>query len=297
MRRLSRDEIVPPALYGAVRDDYRRAVIAHKRTRRLSVGPSVTLLFEDRETLRFQVQEMLWVERIERPEAIQNELDVYNELMPGARELSATLFVEITEPGRIRPELDRLIGIDEHVSLVLGAADAERRVAARFDEKQFEEERISAVQYIRFALDADEAATLADAKRYAAVRIPHPAYRHEVELRPEIRTSLAAGLESEPASLMPPLPVEDDAVPEVLFENAVVRVRRAAPPDPPGSLIVEAIAPLASDDEPDVAAWGAVLEAVRRAVSDTLAQTGGCRVLADLTPGSPPRWRVLPQRD
>ena len=97
---------------------------------------------------------MLFVERIDEPERVQHELDVYNELMPGARELSATLFVEITEPGRIRAELDRLIGIDEHVALVLGAGADQRALRARFDAKQLEEDRISAVQYIRFALDA-----------------------------------------------------------------------------------------------------------------------------------------------
>jgi hypothetical protein len=295
MRPLARDEIAPLGPYAAVRDAYRSAVIAHKRTRRLGVGPNVTLLFEDRETLRFQVQEMLWVERIETGDAIQNELDVYNELMPGPRELSATLFVEITEPGRIRPELDRLIGIDEHVSLVIGEDDAERRVAAEFDAKQFEEERISAVQYIRFRLDEEDAAEFADTTVRAAIRITHPAYRHEIELRPEIRNSLALGLDAEPASLLPPLP---DAAPSarVLFENTALRVTSAPAPAPPGTLIVEARAPLGVDAEPDAKTWAEVSEAVRRAASDTLAQYGGCRVVADLTPGAPPRWQVVPQK-
>ena len=89
MRPLAREEVVPLAAYGGLRDAYRRAVIEHKRARRLAVGPNVTLVFEDRETLRFQVQEMLFVERIEEPARVQHELDVYNELMPGAREISA----------------------------------------------------------------------------------------------------------------------------------------------------------------------------------------------------------------
>ncbi len=295
MRKLTREEIAPLAAYGAVRDDYRKAVITHKRARRLSVGPSVTLLFEDRETLRFQVQEMLWVERIDDDEAIQNELDVYNELMPGPRELSATLFVEITEPGRIRPELDRLIGIDEHVELVIGEDEAERRIAAAFDAKQFEEERISAVQYIRFALDADAAGDFSDSRVRAAVRITHPAYRHEIELRPDLRRSLALGLESEPASLLPPLP-DTAPQPEVLLEAASLRVVRPPPPALPGTLVVEARAPLPADAEPDPRTWAELQEAVRRAASDTLAQYGGCRVVADLVPGAPPRWEVLPRK-
>jgi hypothetical protein len=295
MRPLARDEIAPLGPYAAVRDAYRSAVIAHKRTRRLGVGPNVTLLFEDRETLRFQVQEMLWVERIEQPSRVQHELDVYNELMPGPGELSATLFVEITEPGRIRAELDRLIGIDEHVSLVLGAAGAERRIAARFDEKQFEEDRVSAVQYIRFALDAEAAAALADAEIPASVAVTHPAYRHEVELRDEIRASLAAGLEGEPASLLPPLPEEgaQDA-PDVLLETEAARVVRPRSPATPGHLEVEARAAL--DPELDPATWAAVLEVVRGVVREATARGGACRVVAELVPGEPPRWQILPQQ-
>ena len=152
MRPLRRDEIVDRERYEALRSDYREAVIAHKRRRRMAVGDRVTLVFEDRETLRFQVQEMLWVERISEPEKIQRELDVYNELMPADRELSATLFIEITDPGAVRPELDRLVGIDEHVALVLSEGKATETIPAHFDPEQFEQDRISAVQYLRFPL-------------------------------------------------------------------------------------------------------------------------------------------------
>ena len=105
MKPLTLDEIVGLERYAAIRDPYRERVIAYKKDRRLGVGDEITLLFEDRETLRFQVQEMLWVERIVDPEKVQHELDVYNGLLPGPGELSATLFIEITEPGRIRPAL------------------------------------------------------------------------------------------------------------------------------------------------------------------------------------------------
>ena len=120
MRPLRIEEIVPLDRYGPLRDAYRARVIAYKRTRRVALGESATLLFEDRETLRFQVQEMLWVERIREPEKVQAEIDVYNELMPGAGELSATLFLEILEASEIRPTLERLVGLDRHVQLVLG---------------------------------------------------------------------------------------------------------------------------------------------------------------------------------
>jgi len=297
MTPLGREEIVPLDSYASIRDEYRRAVIAHKRTRRVAVGPSVTLVFEDRETLRFQVQEMLWVERIEQPSRVQHELDVYNELMPGPRELSATLFIEITEPGRIRPELDRLIGLDEHVALVLGEEPEARRVPARFDAKQFEEDRISAVQYIRFALDADDAAALADPSRYAALRVAHPAYTHETELAPPVRESLVAGMEGDPPSLLPPLPERTSAAPSVLFESA--RVRALHPPAPalPGEILVEGREALGADAAVAPDLWAELLEAVRRATDEVIAHHGGARIAAALVPGAPPRWRIAPSRD
>jgi len=296
MRPLAREEIVPLAAYGSVRDSFRSAVIAHKRNRRVPVGPSVTFVFEDRETLRFQVQEMLWVERIDEPEAVQHELDVYNALMPGARELSATLFIEITEPGRIRAELDRLIGIDEHVALVLGGGADERALRARFDAEQMEEDRISAVQYIRFALDEAAVAALAEAGGYAAIRISHPNYAHETELPPAVRESLVEGLRADPGSLVPPLPAAaSPAEPEVLYSGGGVRVVRPVAPQLPGHLIVESSAPLTSAGEIDAALWNALSEAVRRTASDAAQRHGGCRVVADFAPGAPLRWHILPR--
>jgi len=296
MRPLAREEIVPLAAYASVRDAFRSAVIAHKRDRRVAVGPSVTLVFEDRETLRFQVQEMLFVERIAEPELVQHELDVYNELMPGTRELSATLFVEITEPGRIRAELDRLVGIDEHVALVLGRGADEQALRARFDANQMEEDRISAVQYIRFALDEPAVTALAGGERYAALRISHPNYAHEAELTPAVRASLAAGLNADPTSLVPPLPAADlPREPEVLYASGGVRVVRPVAPQLPGHLIVESEAPLASAGEIHPEIWSAISEVVRRTASEAALRYGGCRIVADVTPGTLLRWHILPR--
>jgi hypothetical protein len=204
VRRLRRDEIVPIALYGPLRDAYRERVIAYKRSRRMALGELVTLLFEDRETLRFQIQEMLWVERIADPGKVQGEVDVYNELMPGDGELSATLFVEIAEASEIRPTLDRLIGIDRHVLLVLGEGPDETAVRARFDPRQFEAERISAVQYLRFPLGPAERERLADLRLRARLRCDHPHYAREEEVPPAVRASLVASLAREPETLLRP---------------------------------------------------------------------------------------------
>ena len=204
MRPLRRFEIVPLDRYGALRDAYRERVIAHKRTRRVALGEHATLLFEDRETLRFQVQEMLWVERIREPAKVQTELDVYNELMPGESELSATLFLEITEASEIRPTLERLVGIDRALVLVLGEEPGATRVPARFDPRQLEAGRISAVQYLRFPLAARERALFVDAGVRARLRSEHPSYRREEEIPPAVRAALIASLAREPEPLLLP---------------------------------------------------------------------------------------------
>ena len=204
MRPLRRFEIVPLERYGPLRDAYRERVIGYKRTRRVALGELATLLFEDRETLRFQVQEMLWVERIAEPARVQAELDVYNELMPGESELSATLFVEITEASEIRPTLERLAGLDRTLALVLGDEPDALRVAAEFDARQFEPGRISAVQYLRFRLAPDARKRFADPRVRARLSALHPSYRREEEIPPAVRAALIASLAGEPAPLLQP---------------------------------------------------------------------------------------------
>jgi hypothetical protein len=279
MRPLRRSEIASLERYDQLRDAYRDAVIAHKRARRMGVGENVTLVFEDRDTLRFQVQEMLRVERIADPEKVQQELDVYNELMPGERELSATLFVEITDPERIRAELDRLIGIDEHVSLVLGDEPSADVIPARFDPKQMEEDRLSAVQYIRFALDAKQARLFSDPTVSACLRIAHPAYDRSTAIPPHVRASLAAGLEGEPELLLPEL-CGGDATPasRVLFRTPRIVARTADPPCAPGHVVVEPAATATSFFDAEQDLLGELLDAARRVARDA---KGACRIHID----------------
>jgi Protein of unknown function (DUF3501)/HIT domain len=280
MRPLAPDEIVGLEEYEALRDAYRDRVIAYKRGRRLALGDRVTLVFEDRETVRFQVQEMLRVERIESPALVQAELDVYNELIPAQGELSATLLIEITETAHIRPELDRLIGLDEHVALALGeGADAEA-VRARFDPKQLEEERIAAVQYIRFGLDEAQARRFADPAVPAAIEVDHPSYRQRAPLPPGLREQLQRDLVGEPAPLLR-AGSRPAAAERELFRSGRVRVLRPGRPVAPGHVVVEALEPSASllDAKPDLLAE--LLEAVQRAAREVTAQHGSCRVCAD----------------
>ena len=192
MKPLQAEELLDLTRYELERDRIRARIIELKRFRRIAVGNELTFLFENRDTVHFQVQEMLRTERLVKPEAIQEELDVYNALLPRENELSATLMIEIPDMQRIREMLDRLIGIDEHVFLDIGAES----VRASFDPKQFEQDRISAVQYIRFALGAELAARFRDPAVPVSLRVEHPNYRQSTRIEGERRSSLAADLAS-----------------------------------------------------------------------------------------------------
>lgn len=191
MRPVEPSEILDLTAYEKIRPEFFQRMIELKRPRRVHVGPVLCFLFENRDTVIFQIQEMTRAERTVDAEAIAEEVEVYNELVPAEHALSATLMIEIPDLDRIRPELDRLIGIDEHVHLDIGGES----VRATFDEKQFEEDRISAVQYIRFPLGPELAARFRDPSVPVELRVDHPHYAEKVAIEGETRASLAADLE------------------------------------------------------------------------------------------------------
>lgn len=190
MKPIRIEEIVDHMAYEQGRDTFRDQMIELKRPRRIPVGEKLTFIFENRDTVRFQIQEMVRAEHILKPEKIQAEIDVYNELIPGDDELSATLMIEILELSRIKEELDRLVGIDEYVYLDVGG----RSVQATFDEKQFEQDRISAVQYVRFPLGRELATLFRDPSVPVRLHIEHPSYRHSTVIDGASRESLARDL-------------------------------------------------------------------------------------------------------
>lgn len=192
MKKLTRSEITPLAEYEKERVDFRRRIIDLKSHRRISIGPSITLVFENRETVRFQIQEMLRVERIDEEEKVRHELEVYNGLIPDAGTLSATLFIEITEAGRVKELLDRLMGIDRpgHLWLELGG----ERCPAEFEEGHSNEEKLSAVHYLRFRLTPEQQRRLADPALAARLVIDHPNYQASAELGLPTRQSLMQDL-------------------------------------------------------------------------------------------------------
>ncbi len=276
-----------------MRDAFRARLIAHKTPRRMALGDRVTLIFENRETIRFQVQEMMRVEGIRDPEKIQHELDVYNELVPGGGELSATLMIEITDLADIRSELDRLVGLDEHLSLLL---EGRPPIAARFDEKQLEEDRLAAVQYIRFQLPADAEAAFCDESVEAAVRVDHPNYRIDTAIPRETRRSLIEDLQG---GIPPLLEVPEgagvlDSAHRVLEESDGIRVRHPHRPAGPGHVVVEAVDPVDDWLAAPPARWAA-LQAVLKRHGDAIQQRhGACRVMSDL--GAGPRFHLFAPR-
>jgi hypothetical protein len=191
MGKILRRDILGPARYAPVRDDYRKRVIALKKHRRVELGDRVSLVFENRDTLIFQIEEMLRAEGITAEEGIQAELDVYNSMMPTEHELSATLFLEVPRDEDAREALHRFVGLDEHVTLVIG----EHRVPAAFEPGRQEGDRISAVQYTRYPLDAAAKAALRTPGTKLAVEIAHPNYRHRTELGEDARAALAKDVE------------------------------------------------------------------------------------------------------
>jgi len=190
MRKIEFSEIWGPKLYEPIRQEFRDKIIQIKKHRRIQVGPQVSLVFENRETLKFQIEEMLRAESITDPSQTQAEMDVYNALLPGDSELSATLFLEIPAQEDSRDALHRLIGIDEHVFFHVG----NHAIKAQFEPGRQESDRISAVQYVRFPLFQEAKQTLLAAGSPLAIVIQHPQYRHRKELDESIRVSLAKDL-------------------------------------------------------------------------------------------------------
>ncbi|HYK43281.1 MAG TPA: DUF3501 family protein [Thermoanaerobaculia bacterium] len=182
MKPISGDEVLNLHEYEIARPEFRQRVIERKKRRRVALGPIMTLVFENRDTVLFQIQEMLRIERIVRPQRVQEELDVYNELLPDSGEVAATLFIEVTDPARVQPVFDTLIGLDAAGRLRLVISGKE--YPARFAAGQSREDRISAVHYVRFAVGDQGRADLAIGEP-AALKVNHGGYRAEAALGAE----------------------------------------------------------------------------------------------------------------
>ncbi len=192
MAQIAPDSLLSLEAYARERNAYRSRVIAHKKLRTVHVGGLVTLIFEDEQTVRYQVQEMLRIERIFEEEGIRGELEAYNPLIPDGRNWKATLLIEYPEPEERRRRLAELKGIEDRCWVQVDGCE---RVYAIADEdlERENEEKTSAVHFVRFELDQ----AMRDAlKRGAAlsIGIDHAHYGAGAQVAPEVRQSLAGDL-------------------------------------------------------------------------------------------------------
>jgi hypothetical protein len=189
---IKRESLLPLETYARERDAFRARVIEHKKRRTVRLGDHVTLLFEDELTVRYQVQEMLRIERIFEEQGIQHELDAYNPLVPDGTNWKATMLIEYPDAEERKRKLAELRGIERRVwTEVAGCA----RVAAIADEdlERESEEKTSSVHFLRFELEAPMREALARGAPLA-LGIDHPRYQASVQLPAEVRAALCADL-------------------------------------------------------------------------------------------------------
>lgn len=194
MKTLSRSDLFSLEKYSEVRLQFRDKVMAHKRDRRLMLGTNATLYFEDAMTMQYQVQEMLRIERIFEAAAIQEELDAYNPLIPDGSNWKATFMIEFPEENERREMLKHLVGIEQKVWLQVGKLP---KIGAFADEdlERTDDEKTSAVHFLRFELTREQKDALKDGAALAA------GIDHEncmVEIRPvdeRVRQALLADLD------------------------------------------------------------------------------------------------------
>jgi len=193
MEKLRPEDLYSLEAYARVRPEFRRRAIAHKRARTIHLGPHLTLQFEDRLTIQYQIQEMLRIERLFEPEEIQGELDAYNPLIPEGSDWRATMMIEFPDVEERRRRLRELVGIEDRVWVQVGDGPPVYAIADE-DLERSTEEKTSAVHFLRFPLDEDRRRAV-HAGAPVTFGVDHPAYRHRLTLTEAQRSALAADLD------------------------------------------------------------------------------------------------------
>ena len=188
MKQLSADKMLNIIEYEKVRSDYRKGIIDYKKHRRIKIGPNLAIVFENERTLSFQIQEIMRAERIVHDEKIQEEIDIYNSIMPPKNGLSATLFIEVTQEDQIKPVLNQFIGLTTGQTIFLDF-DGEK-VFAQFEQGREEEDKISSVHYLQFKLESGQAEKLADQNSKLKIGIEYNKYSYLVDLTNHTKESL-----------------------------------------------------------------------------------------------------------
>jgi hypothetical protein len=188
MEKLNKEDLLDIIEYEKNRNNYRKNIIAYKKNRRISLGSNVTMVFENKRTLTFQIQEIMRAERLVHQSQIQNEIDVYTSIMPLKNGLSATLFLEVTEEKKIRPILDSFIGLSFSDSIFFQIGD--EKVPAVFESGREKEDNISSVHYIKFNFNEQSIKKFTDNNIKVSLVIDFKNYNYSVDILNETRNSL-----------------------------------------------------------------------------------------------------------
>jgi hypothetical protein len=192
-RKLTLADIADVREYERERDEFRANVMEIKRKRRLSFGTIITMMFENRETMRLQIQEMTRVEKLVTDEDIQVELDTYNPMIPEPGQLTATVFLELTSDDQMREWLPKLVGIERSFVVVLPSGDRVRSITEEAHAGQLTRETVTAaVHYIRFELTPEQVESFAIGP--VRIEIEHPDYLESIELSDATHTELLGDL-------------------------------------------------------------------------------------------------------
>ena len=193
MTKLSHEDLYSLEEYSRLRPEFRQKVMAHKKNRRLPIGPNAALYFEDALTMQYQVQEMLRIEKIFEAKGIQEELDVYNPLIPDGHNWKATFMVEYADEEERKAALAKLIGIEKALWIKVGDSEPVHPIANEDLERETEDKTAS-VHFVRFEL-TPEMVELAKSGAGISAGIDHPQYTHHVDKIPEnIQKSLVNDL-------------------------------------------------------------------------------------------------------
>ena len=186
--RITRDDLMSLEQYAEQRSEFRQQVLAHKKNRQVALGPNATLYFEDRLTLLYQIQEMLRIEKMFEADGIDEELEVYNPMLPGVRNFNATFMIEYTDPEIRAVQLQKLLGIE---NLVWMQVDGFDRVWAVADEdlERSTDSKTSAVHFLRFEVTDEMAGVLKNGANWS-LGVQHPVYTYEYEITGPTRASL-----------------------------------------------------------------------------------------------------------
>ena len=190
--QLTREDLFSLEKYAEIRNEFREKVMEHKKDRRVAIGDHAALYFEDALTMQYQVQEMLRIEKIFEAKGIQDELDVYNSLVPDGSNWKATFMIEYQDEQERKVALKKLIGIEKKLWVRVGDLDPVYAIANE-DMDRETEEKTAAVHFVRFELTPD---MVAKAKSGAKISmgIDHAAYKYNVIVADNIHSALIKDL-------------------------------------------------------------------------------------------------------